>query len=290
MRRLWLLPLVLLIAALGQSVALGQTELTPPTFGPYEAMRRQAHAQCQGALAQGNAQGYLMCMAQVAANPMFCSGGDFLSFQWCTAALSTPYPAPAQPVLTARSYRVEVAGGVQRERDPSTNTVLRETRVPPSLLFTLERQANGLYRGVTYGQGGQPQSTYWVDDRCEITDAQGNPAMDGWRCPLYPGKPYLVNLLPPPSQGFAPSAQVYSGGRLADDFDGDGVVEVGYLRTGGSSGQAGGGWATGYAHALGYDPNTLMLKFEYLLFGNQGQGAPSTWLTESLVYFRVEAR
>ncbi|MCH1927663.1 hypothetical protein L6232_22990, partial [Shewanella sp. C31] len=96
------------------------------------------------------------------------------------------------PVLTRPAYRVEVRGGVQRERDVRTGQILREERVPQGLLYTLERTPQGVYRGVSYSPQGTPTGTYWVSPSCELLDAQGRPAMDGMYCPVFPEKPYLA--------------------------------------------------------------------------------------------------
>ncbi|BCP67458.1 hypothetical protein [Thermus thermophilus] len=108
-RTLWL-------AALGLGLyALAQQVFYPPNFGPYEALRQQAHAQCQGHLQQGNltqaGQAYALCLQQVAASPYVClQGMDFFSFQACVAAATAGYPAPGKAVLTRPAYRVEIRG------------------------------------------------------------------------------------------------------------------------------------------------------------------------------------
>lgn len=93
--------------------ALAQQVVYPPSFGPYEDLRHQAHVQCQGYLAQG-AQAYAMCLQQLAAG--MCMGPyaprmDPMASMACTAAVSAGYPVPGKPVLTRPSYRVEIAGG-----------------------------------------------------------------------------------------------------------------------------------------------------------------------------------
>lgn len=109
-RTLWL-------AALGLGLyALAQQVFYPPNFGPYEALRQQAHAQCQGHLQQGNltqaGQAYALCLQQVAASLSVCPPGiDFFSFQACVAAARAGYPAPGKAVLTRPAYRVEIRGG-----------------------------------------------------------------------------------------------------------------------------------------------------------------------------------
>lgn len=282
MRGLLLFPFLLL--------ALAQVEWYPPDFGPYEALRQQAHAQCQAYQAQG-AEAYFTCLKQVAAASCFgpyASPETYASprnYMACSLSASAGYPAPGKAVLTAQSYRVEVAGGVYRERDPATNRVLRERRETPRLVFTLERTGNGLYRGVDYGGQGGPQTAYWVTPACEILGRNGRPTMDGVLCPLFPEKPYLLRLLPSPDPSFSPvpSSAVYKGGRLLDDFDGDGVAELGYMLTTGGSGRD---WSSGGVEAVGYDPNTGRLKYRYALFGHQG-GSAGNFLQEILLFYRV---
>jgi hypothetical protein len=267
-------------------VVLAQQELFPPDFGPYEGLRQQAHAQCQGYLAQGF-EAYAYCLVQLAAR---CSSRDFASFRACTAAVMAGYPAPGSPVLKAQRYVVEIAGGVTRELDPYTNQVRREARVGPALFYTLERASNGNYRGVVYGSGGQPQSAYWVSPACELLGRDGRPAMDGLRCPLFPGKPYLLYLVSSP-MGF-PNPVFYKGGRLQDDFDGDGKAELGYMMVTGGGGRAGGSWEAGGVHAFGYDPETGFLKYDYTLFGHirEGGGIALNYIQERLILFRVTVR
>jgi hypothetical protein len=267
-------------------VVLAQQELFPPDFGPYEGLRQQAHAQCQGYLAQGF-EAYAYCLAQLTIG---CSSRDFASYMACTAAVRAGYPAPGSPVLKAQRYVVEIAGGVTRERDPNTNQVRREARVGPALFYTLERASNGNYRGVEYGPGGQPQSAYWVSPACELLGRDGRPAMDGLRCPLFPGKPYLLLLVSSP-MGF-PNPVFYKGGRLQDDFDGDGKAELGYMNVTGGGGRAGGSWEAGGVHAFGYDPETGFLKYDYMLFGHvqEGGGTALNYIQERLILFRVTVK
>jgi hypothetical protein len=267
-------------------VVLAQQEVFPPDFGPYEGLRQQAHAQCQGYLAQGF-EAYAYCLAQLTIG---CSSRDFASYMACTAAVGAGYPAPGSPVLKAQRYVVEIAGGVTRERDPNTNQVRREARVGPALFYTLERASNGNYRGVQYGPGGQPQSAYWVSPACELLGRDGRPTMDGLRCPLFPGKPYLLYLVSSP-MGF-PNPVFYKGGRLQDDFDGDGKAELGYMNVTGGGGRAGGSWEAGGVHAFGYDPETGFLKYDYMLFGHiqEGGGTALNYIQERLILFRVTVR
>ena len=267
-------------------VVLAQQELFPPDFGPYEGLRQQAHAQCQGYLAQGF-EAYAYCLGRLTIG---CSSPDFASYMACTAAVTAGYPAPGSPVLKAQRYVVEIAGGVTRERDPYTNHVRREARVGPALFYTLERASNGNYRGVEYGRGGQPQSAYWVSPACELLGRDGRPTMDGLRCPLFPGKPYLLYLRSSP-MGF-PNPVFYKGGRLQDDFDGDGKAELGYMNVTGGGGSAGGNWEAGGVHAFGYDPETGFLKYDYMLFFNirEGGGTALNFVQETLILFRVTVR
>lgn len=201
----------------------------------------------------------------------------------CGLAASAGYPFPGRPVLTAPSYRVEVAGGFSRQLHPVTGQVLRETPQTPRVLYTLQRMPNGLYRGVDYNEQGQPQGTYWATPACEIAGQNGQPAMDGILCPIFPEKPYLLRLLSNPSISPVPSPVVYKSGKLTDDFDRDGVVEIGYLMTTGGSGRD---WTSGGVEVFGYDPNTKRLKFRYVLFGNQG-GSAGNFLQEILLRFQV---
>lgn len=267
-------------------LALAQQVRYPPSFGPYEDLRRQAHAQCQGYVAQGG-QAYVQCLQQMAVS--LCGGPyaprmDALTGVACMSAVSAGYPAPGKPVLTKTSYRVEVVGGVDRERDVRTGQVIRQTPIAPYLLFTLERTRQGVYRGVTYNPQGQALLTYWVNASCEILDQNGQPAMDGVRCPVFPDKPYLLMLQESPLPGMPPSAKFYFPGRLQDDFDGDGVVEVGYLAEGGSSGRT---YTSGWAEALGYDPSTRMLKYHYQMAARESGSAHTTYYLEKLLRFRV---
>ncbi|GLV49234.1 hypothetical protein TJA_23360 [Thermus sp. LT1-2-5] len=263
-----------------------------PDFGPWETVRQQAHAQCQGYLTQGGSQGiqgYFACLQQAAFQ--LCPGGvpfqgptDPMTYAACNAAATAGYPYPGKAVLTAPSYRVEVVGGVQRERDPRTNQVIREERVAPRLLFTLERTPQGVYRGVSYGPNGQPQTSYFVTPACELLSANNRPAWDGILCPINPRKPYLVTPLPSPIQGMPPNARFFQAGRLQDDFDGDGVVEEGYLATGGVGGQS---FTSGWAEAWGYDPQSGRLKFWYQMAVRESPSAATTYNVERLLLLRV---
>ncbi|MBW6393759.1 hypothetical protein KZX47_01095 [Thermus sp. SYSU G05001] len=267
-------------------LALAQQVRYPPSFGPYEDLRRQAHAQCQGYVAQGG-QAYVQCLQQMAVS--LCGGPyaprmDALTGVACMSAVFAGYPAPGKPVLNKPSYRVELAGGVQRERDVRTGQVVRQERVQPGLLFTLERKQQGLYRGTMYDPQGRPQTVYWVSASCELLDQDGRPAMDGWACPMYPNKPYLLQLQEAPVAGLPPNAQFFFPGRLADDFDGDGVVEIGYMATGGSGGRA---YTSGWVRALGYDPNTRLLKYEYRVDARESKNAYTSYALEALILYRV---
>lgn len=274
--------------ALGLSVlavrpAHSQAESYPPDFGPYEQLRQQAHAQCQAYARQGG-DAYRACLVQLAARPFGpCMSRDFAVYQHCVAAMTAGYPYPGRPVLTRQAYQVEVAGGVQRERDPATNQVRREARIPPRVWFTLQRHPQGVYRGVSYGQDGRPSSAYWVSAACELLGRDGRPAMDGMYCPVFPDKPYLMYLVRPPAPGYAPSAVFFKAGMLQDDFDGDGKAEPGYLSTTGGAGE---GWSSGGGIAMGYDPATRFLKYEYQFFAHQG-GAAGNFIVERLLLFRV---
>jgi hypothetical protein len=273
-------------------VVLAQQELFSPDFGPYEGLRQQAHAQCQGYLAQGF-EAYAYCLVQLAIG---CSSRDFASFMACTAAVTAGYPAPGSPVLKAQRYVVEIAGGVTRERDPNTNQVRREARVGPALFYTLERASNGNYRGVVYGSGGQPQFAFWVSPACESLGRDGRPATDLLPCPLFPGKPYLLDLVSSPIKDFLgmdlPNPVFYKGGRLQDDFDGDGKAELGYMKVTGGGGRAGGSWEAGGVEAFGYDPETGFLKYHYTFFFNirEGGGPALNFIQERLILFRVTVR
>ncbi|BDB11223.1 hypothetical protein [Thermus thermophilus] len=281
----WLKALAL---GLGLS-ALAQQVSYPPSFGPYEALRQQVHAQCQGYLQQGNltqaGRAYALCLQQVAASLSVCPPGmDFFSFQACVAAASAGYPAPGKAVLTRPAYRVEVRGGVERERDPRTGQVLREKPVSPRLLFTLERTPQGVYRGVTYDERGAPETTYWVSPSCELLDPQGRPAMDGFSCPVFPGKPYLSWILPPPTPGLVPSSILYLAGRYFDDFDGDGQPEDGYAYTGGTGGKE---FTSGNVHLIAYDVGTGLLKYEYRMAVRESQATYASYAMEKLLLFQV---
>lgn len=266
--------------------ALAQQVVYPPDFGPYEPLRQQAHAQCQGYLAQG-AQAYVMCLQQLSAG--MCMGPyaprmDPMSSMACTAAVSAGYPASGKPVLTQPSYRVEVVGGVERKRDLRTGQVVEETPVTPHLLFTLEQTPQGVYRGITYSSDGRSVATYFVSTACELLDPRGQPTMDGLRCPVYPEKPFLLVLLDPPAPGFPPNPLRFAPGRLADDFDQDGVLEIGYMATAGSGGRT---FTSGWVQALGYDPASRLLKYEYLMAVREGESQYTSYAQERLVRFRV---
>lgn len=119
------------LSSVGLLWAWAQGVVYPPGFGPLEALRRQAHAQCQARLAQG-AEAYALCLTQMAS--ALCLGPsapslDPVSEVNCTAAASAGYPAPGKPVLSQPSYRVELVGGFERHRDPRTGQVLRETPI-----------------------------------------------------------------------------------------------------------------------------------------------------------------
>jgi hypothetical protein len=256
------------------------------SFGPYEAVRQQVWNYCRSYAAEG-LDAYMNCAAQV--NQFLCSplAPDSLL---CTTAAMTPYPFPGRDVLTAREYRVEVAGGIERERDIQTGQVRRQQSIPSGLFYTLTRHSSGLYRGTTYNRDGQPTSQYWVNARCELTDAQGTPLMDGQLCPLFTeDKPYLVILTPRSQSLFGlPGALTFKRGRLADDFDQDGVIEVGYLRIGGTSGRE---FASGTVTVFAYDPQTKVLKFFYYREERESQDNPYlSYIYEQWLFFRVQAR
>ncbi len=266
--------------------ALAQQVFYPPSFGPYEQIRRQAHAQCQSYLAQGG-QAYVACLQQAAA--AMCMGPyaprmDPMTGTACGLAASAGYPAPGKPVLTRPSYRVEVVGGVTRERDVRTGQVIRQTPVRTSLLFTLERTQQGVYRSVTYNPQGQVLATYLVSASCELLDQSGQPTMDGMLCPVYLDKPYLLFLQESPLAGLPPSSKFLFPGRLLDDFDGDGVVEIGYMATGGSGGRS---FTSGWAEAQGYDPNTRVLKFAYSMGARESESPYTSYFMEHIRLFRV---
>lgn len=284
------------VAVVAFAIALGaypapalprETVAQTDPFGPFEQVRRQAHAYCVGYLQSGDAPAYLKCLQQFAV--YYCSSfsSDFLAYQWCTAAASTPYPAPGQRVLTARSYRVEVSGGWHRERDPGSGAILSERPIPPALASTLERQPNGLYLATIYEiSTGQVAGQQWVNDRCEITDSEGQPILDWIPCPIFPNKPFLVTLLPPPNPNFAPSPMIFIPGRLADDFDEDGFVEIGYLYTSGSGGRE---FTSGSVTAIGYDPDTQALKFQYMRFVRESNNPYTTYDVERLYRLRGQS-
>jgi hypothetical protein len=263
--------------------AVAQASSSP--FGPFEQVRQQAHASCVGYLQGGDARLYLQCLQQFS---FHCSSlsSDFLAYQWCTAAATTPYPAPGQRLLAARSYRVEVIGGWDRERDPQTGALLSERPLSPALAYTLDRQPNGLYLATSYNISTGQVSQFWVTDRCEIPDDRGQPTIDAIPCPVFPDKPFLVNLIPPPDPNFAPSPQIFSPGRLADDFDEDGVVEIGYLYSSGSGGRS---FTSGSAEAIGYDPETRALKFVYRMAVRESDNPYTTFAVERLYRFRVHS-
>jgi len=256
------------------------------SFGPYEAVRQQVWNYCQSYAAQG-LDAYMSCATQV--NQYLCPppAPDSLL---CTIAATTPYPFPGRDVLTAQEYRVEVAGGIERELDLQTKQVRRQQRIPSGLFYTLTRQSTGLYRGTTYNREGQPASRYWVNARCELTDAQGSPLMDGQLCPSFTeDKPYLVILTPRSSSPFGvPGALTFKRGRLLDDFDQDGVIELGYLRIGGTSGRD---FASGTVTVFAYDPQTKVLKFFYYREERESQDNPYlSYIYEQWLFFRVQAR
>ncbi|HXF06607.1 MAG TPA: hypothetical protein VNM72_14495 [Blastocatellia bacterium] len=256
-------------------------------FGSFEQVRRQAHAYCVGYLQSGNASAYLMCLQQFAA--YYCSSfsNDFFAYQWCAAAATTPYPAPGQRILTARSYRVEVSGGWEKNRDPESGVILSERPIQPSLAHTLERQPNGLYLATTYEiSTGQVSGRQWVNDRCEITHSEGQPIQDWVPCLVFPDKLYLVNLVPPPDPNFPPSGRVFTPGRLADDFDEDGVVEIGYLHESGSSGRE---FTSGTVIAIGYDPDTRALKFLYARAIRKSDNPSTSYDVERLYRLRGQS-
>lgn len=140
-----------------------------------------------------------------------------------------------------------------------------------------------MYRGVTYGRDGRPQSAYWVTAACELLGRDGRPAMEGMYCPVFPDKPYLMFLADPPAPGYAPSPVFFKAGMLQDDFDGDGKAEPGYLQ---ATGGAGRDWTSGGGLAIGYDPATRLLKYSYQFFMHEG-GTAGTFAREVLVLFRV---
>ncbi len=255
-------------------------------FGPFEQVRRQAHAYCIGYLQSGDARAYLTCLQQFAA--AFCSGiPDFLTGLWCMAAATTPYPAPGRRVLTARNYRVEVIGGWHRERDPGSGAILSERPIPPGLAYTLERQPDGLYLATMYELStGQMIGQQWVNDQCEITNSAQQPILDLIPCPIFIDKPYLVSLLPPPDPNFPPSGMVFAPGRLADDFDEDGIVEIGYAYTSGSGGRT---YTSGSAEVYGYDPETRALKFGYRMAVRESDNPFTTYAVERLYRFRIQS-
>ncbi|KGQ22536.1 hypothetical protein [Thermus filiformis] len=274
MRRVWLpllLGLALAQAGFEQLAAL-------LSFGPYEPVRQQANAACAQA-----GDNLPACLQQMAAS--LCMGQrDPMVYVWCSAAASAPYPLRSgERSLPLRPYRVEIVGGYVRERDPQTNRVLRERPIPPSTLYTATPQGNGFLVEETIG--GTP-FRYFADPYWVIYTPQGTPLTDGLNpSPLFLGKPYLVFMVPPPQQGFPPSASLYKVGRLADDFDGDGVAELGYLTVGGSAGQR---FTSGSVHAIAYDPNTLVLKYQYLLFANQSDENPYlNFVQERLIRYQV---
>ncbi len=278
------------IAAL---LTAAQVDLDPNafSFGPYEAVRQQAWNYCQAYAAQG-AGAYLSCVQSILNSLCPVLAPDSLA---CTVAATTPYPFPGRDVLTAQEYQVEVAGGLERELDPQTKQVRRQQSIPSGLFYTLSRQSSGLYLGTSYNRNGQPTSRYWVNARCELTDAQGRPIMDGQLCPFFTeDKPYLVILTPRPSyQGLPPfphdlpGALIFQQGRLADDFDQDGVIEVGYLRTGGTGGRE---FTSGTVTVFAYDPGTKLLKFLYYSEAREGDNPYTSYIYEQWLFFRVRMR
>ncbi len=250
----------------------------PPGFGPYESLRQQAHQYCFGQY-PNDPQGYRYCLTQLAADPSICPPGDFTTFQNCTAAVMAGYPWPGREVLTQPLYVVRVSGGFHRELDPQTGQVLREDPVSPGLYLAAQRQSNGRYLTVEYGKDGSIRVAYWMSAACEILDEAGRPTQDALLCPVNPGKPHLMILVPPPMADLVPSALLLQGGNLQDDFDEDGKAEPGYLRTTGTGGNSGG------VLAVAYRPDNGQAKYLYALFGQQG-GA--NFLTEDLL--RLEVR
>ncbi len=266
--------------------ALAQQVYYAPLFGPYEQIRQQAHAQCQGSLAQGG-QAYVACLQQAAV--AMCMGPyaprmDPMTGLACSLAASAGYPAPGKPVLTRPSYRVEVVGGVTRERDVRTGQVIRQTPEPTGLAFTLERTQQGVYRRVDYNAQGQVGTPYLVSASCEALSNSGQIVADMSRCPVYPDKPYLLYLQESPLAGLPVSSEFVFPGRLLDDFDGDGVVEIGYLATGGSGGRS---FTSGWAYALGYDPNTRVLKFTYAMIARESENPYTSFSMEKILVYRV---
>ncbi|WP_244187324.1 hypothetical protein [Thermus tenuipuniceus] len=108
--------------------------------------------------------------------------------------------------------------------------------------------------------------------------------MDLTRCPVFSQKSYLLDLLPSPMAGLPPSARYFKAGRLADDFDGDGIVENGYMTTGGSGGRQ---FDSGYVEAVGYDPKTGLLKYGYSMLVRESQNPYTTFILEAFAFYRV---
>lgn len=256
----------------------GTLQITyPPSFGPHESLRQQAHQHCIQRY-PSDPRGYRFCLTQLAANPAVCPSGDFTAFQNCTAAVSAGYPWRGAEVLTQPLYVVQVSGGFHRELNPQTGQKLRENPVAPGLYLAAQRQPDGRYLTVEYNKHGNIQVAYWMNASCEILDRNGKPTQDALVCPVDPAKPHLMILLPSPVQGLVPSASLLQGGNLQDDFDEDSKAEPGYLRTTGSGGNSGG------VLAVAYWPDSRKAKYIYVLFGQQG-GA--NFLTENLLRFAV---
>ncbi len=249
----------------------------PPSFGPYESLRQNAHQYCIQQY-PNDPQGYRYCLVQLAADPAVCPSGDYTTFQNCTAAVMAGYPWPAQEVLTQPLYVLRVSGGFHRELDPQTGQVIREDPVAPGIYLATQRQPDGRYLTVEYTKDGSVRVAYWMNAACEILDESGKPTQDALVCPVDPGKPHLMILVPPPIQNLVPSALLLQGGNLQDDFDEDGKTEPGYLKTTGSGGNSGG------VLAVAYWPDSRQAKYIYTLFGQQG-GA--NFLTEDLLRFML---
>jgi len=188
------------------------------------------------------------------------------------------YPWRGAEVLTQPLYVVQISGGFHRELDPQTGQKLREDPVAPGLYLAAQRQPDGRYLTVEYNKYGNIRVAYWMNASCEILDQNGKPTQDALVCPVDPGKPHVMILVPPPMPNLVPSARVLQGGILRDDFDEDGKAEPGYLMTVGSGGRSGG------VQAVAYWPDSRKAKYIYVLFGQQG-GA--NFLTEDLLRFDV---
>jgi len=248
------------------------------SFGPYESVRQQANTACVQAEDKNSLS---MCLSQMVVNLCMWERDPTASV-WCISAASTPYPLrKAERSLPLRPYRVEIVGGYERERDPQTNRVLREKPIPPSTFYTATPQGN---RFLVEQRSGSSLYRFFMDPYGVIYSPQGTPLMDGIT-PLFLGKPYLVFLYPPLQQGFPPSAVIYERGSLEDDFDEDGVVELGYFAIGGPAGEK---FTSGTAQAIGYDPKTLALKFKYSFLTYESKENPHlNFIREELVRYRV---